>query len=99
MIGKSIRPYDSLGRYGGEEFLLLMPGALPEAGMAVIERARTAIQGQDCLVDGKPVRITISAGVAASSEETDSDTLLRAADRMLYRAKQQGRNRTVLAKI
>lgn len=99
MIDKSIRPYDTLGRYGGEEFLLLMPGARAEAGLAVVERARTAIQSQDCLVDGKPIRITISIGVAASSEETDSRTLLRAADRVLYRAKEAGRNRTVLAKV
>jgi len=97
VIGKSIRPYDTLGRYGGEEFLLLMPGARPEAAIIVAERARAAIQGQDCIVDGKPIRITISAGVAAWSEDVDSDALLRSADSVLYRAKQAGRNRAELA--
>jgi diguanylate cyclase (GGDEF)-like protein len=98
VIGKSIRPYDALGRYGGEEFLLLMPGARPEAGVIVAERARAALEKQECFVDGKPLRITISAGVAAWSEEIDADTLFRAADQALYRAKQGGRNRIVLAR-
>lgn len=97
MIGKSIRPYDALARYGGEEFLLLMPGAGADAGVSVAERARIAIQDQECSVDGKPIRITLSAGVAAWSKGVDSDALLRSADQVLYRAKQTGRNRVVLA--
>lgn len=97
IIGKSIRPYDALARYGGEEFLLLMPGAGADAGVSVAERARIAIQNQDCIVDGKPIRITISAGLAACSGDVDSDALLRSADQVLYRAKQAGRNRVVLA--
>lgn len=97
MIGQSIRPYDMLARYGGEEFLLLMPGAAANAGVSIAERARAAIQNQDCIVDGKPVRVTISAGVATWSRDIDSATLLRMADQVLYRAKQAGRNRVVLA--
>ena len=97
VIGNSIRPYDTLARYGGEEFLLLMPGAGPDAGVAVAERARSAIQNQDCVADGKPLRITVSAGVAAWSRDIDSDALLRNADHVLYSAKQAGRNRVVLA--
>ncbi len=97
MIGRSIRPYDTLARYGGEEFLLLMPGAGADAGASVAERARIAIQDQFYSVDDKPIRITISAGVATWSRDVDSDTLLRSADQVLYRAKQTGRNRVVLA--
>ena len=97
VIGRSIRPYDTLARYGGEEFLLLMPGAAPAAGAAVAERARLAIQNGDCVADGKHLRITVSAGVAGWSPDTDIDTLLRSADNVLYRAKQTGRNRVVLS--
>lgn len=96
MIGGSIRPYDMLARYGGEEFLLLMPGAGPDAGASVADRARIAIQDQACIVDGKPVRVTISAGIATWSRDIDSDALLRKADQALYQAKQAGRNRVAL---
>jgi len=97
VIGQSIRPYDMLARYGGEEFLLVMPGARADASFSIAERARTAIQNQDCMVDGKPIRITVSAGVSTWSKDIDSDTLLRNADNVLYQAKQAGRNRVVLA--
>ena len=98
IVGKSIRPYDALGRYGGEEFLLVMPGARPEAALAVVERARVAIEKQELVIDGTPLRVTLSAGVAGWSEDVDADTLFRAADKALYRAKQEGRNRAVLAR-
>src|SRR5690606_6064771 len=88
----SIRPYDTLGRYGGEEFLLLLPGARPDGALLVAERARAAIERQACVVDGEPLRITVSAGIATASADTDADTLLRLADDALYLAKQAGRN-------
>lgn len=97
MIGKSIRPYDTLGRYGGEEFLMVMPGADRDAAISIADRARTAIQNQACMVNGKEIRITISAGIATSSADTDFDALLQLADNALYRAKETGRNRVVTA--
>jgi diguanylate cyclase (GGDEF)-like protein len=97
VIDDSIRPYDTLGRYGGEEFLLLIPGAGAGGAIAVAERARMAIERQPCIVDGEPLRITVSAGVATSSTDGDADALLRLADEALYRAKESGRNRVVRA--
>jgi diguanylate cyclase (GGDEF)-like protein len=97
VIDDSIRPYDTLGRYGGEEFLLLIPGAGPDGAIAVAERARMAIEQQPCIVEGNPLRVTVSAGVAAWSPDMDTDALLRLADDALYRAKETGRNRVVLA--
>ncbi len=97
VIDDSIRPYDTLGRYGGEEFLLLIPGAGADGAIADAERARMAIERQACIVDGEPVRVTVSAGVATSSTDGDADALLRLADEALYRAKESGRNRVVRA--
>jgi diguanylate cyclase (GGDEF)-like protein len=97
MIDTSIRPYDTLGRYGGEEFLMVMPGAGRDAALAIADRARTAIQNQPCKVNGEEIRITISVGIATSSAGVDFDALLQLADNALYRAKESGRNRVVAA--
>jgi diguanylate cyclase (GGDEF)-like protein len=96
-LGDSIRPYDTLGRYGGEEFLVVIPGAAPEGALAATERARLAIEREPCAVDGKEMWITVSAGVATSAPGMDTDTLLRLADAALYRAKEAGRNRVIAA--
>jgi diguanylate cyclase (GGDEF)-like protein len=79
-IEKNIRPYDTLGRYGGEEFLVVMPGAGPDAAASIADRARMAIQDQDCIVDGTRIRITISAGIATSARGVALDALLRSAE-------------------
>ncbi len=94
-LGESIRPYDTLGRYGGEEFLVVIPGAGPEGAAAAAERARLAIERRPCVVDGMELQITVSAGVASSAADMDTDALLRLADAALYRAKEAGRNRVV----
>jgi diguanylate cyclase (GGDEF)-like protein len=95
-----LRGYDLAGRFGGEEFILLLPQTREEDARAVAERLRTQIAGMAVPADGDPdcpilVRITISVGVAAldsgSRELTD---LMAAADAALYYAKETGRNRT-----
>jgi diguanylate cyclase (GGDEF)-like protein len=96
-IGDSIRPYDSVGRFGGEEFLVVFRGAGAEGALAAAERARSAIERTPCIVDGKEMWITVSAGVATSAPGMETDALLRLADAALYRAKDAGRNRVVAA--
>jgi diguanylate cyclase (GGDEF)-like protein len=95
-----LRSYDLAGRFGGEEFILLLPQAPEAAARNVAERLRTHIADMEIPADGDPncpvvVRITISVGVAAldgvSRELTD---LMAAADAALYYAKEAGRNRT-----
>lgn len=96
VIGRTVRTYDKLGRYGGEEFLLVMPNALEKEAVVVAERARSAIQNETCIVDGKEIHLTVSAGVAVSNGGTDLEALLLAADNALYAAKEKGRNRVVV---
>ena len=94
-ITNSLRPYDSVGRYGGEEFLVLLPGCDTESGMRHAERLRSLIS--DAPFDTSEGRhmVSCSLGVAATCAVSDPDTdaLIRAADAALYKAKRNGRNR------
>jgi len=93
------RPYDTVGRYGGEEFLVVVASADGVGAMALAERIRREIAARPVLTDAGPVSITASCGVTVSNADKplDSEDLLRAADEALYLAKQQGRNRVALA--
>jgi diguanylate cyclase (GGDEF)-like protein len=94
IIAENIRGVDVAGRFGGEEFLVLLRDAARERAMQVAERLRFAIEtGGLAYADGKPV--TVSVGVAyARAADATSDVMERA-DRALYRAKNAGRNRVV----
>ncbi|GAB1594880.1 GGDEF domain-containing protein [Lysobacter claricitrinus] len=88
---EQLRATDVLGRWGGEEFLLVMPGAT-DAGMAALARIREAVAGN--AHPGR--RVTLSAGIAEHRPGEDADALLARADRALYRAKHEGRDRMAL---
>ncbi len=94
----SVRAYDSLGRYGGEEFLIILPGCHPPA-VKQAERIRACVSAAPIDTPESPVTVTLSMGVAnyEGMQQPDMDTLLRAADAALYRAKNAGRNRVELA--
>ena len=92
----AIRPYDSLGRYGGEEFLMVLPGCDPVDAAGLAERLRARIAGQPMdTPDGAAIPVTISLGVAATADAThaEAEPAIRAADDALYQAKRRGRNR------
>lgn len=94
-INQALRPYDGVGRYGGEEFLLLIHC---EADMAtsVFERIRLAISNKPFEFEHHSIKVSISCGVSTFHEESlkqGSTELLAAADECLYKAKQAGRNR------
>jgi diguanylate cyclase (GGDEF)-like protein len=91
----SRRVYDYIGRYGGEEFLVVVPGCNLELAARVAERMRTAIGADEVDTAEGRISLTISLGVSAFEPAigADADTLIRAADRALYRAKDLGRNR------
>ena len=88
------REIDHVGRYGGEEFLVLLPGANADDARAYAERARAAIAGREFTYPGGSLRRTMSAGVAAwpHPEIRHQEALVKAADDALYAAKQGGRN-------
>lgn len=98
-IMASVRNYDAVGRYGGEEFLIVVPASTPETAFGVAERVRRAMESKPVVTDGGAIKVTASLGVAVSGEsrQIGPDLLLRVADEALYRAKKNGRNRTELA--
>jgi diguanylate cyclase (GGDEF)-like protein len=92
------RPYDTIGRFGGEEFLIVLPGCGREAAAGFAERVRRSIAADKVDTAEGLVAITISLGVTASSEgQEDGEALVKEADVALYRAKEQGRNRVEVA--
>jgi diguanylate cyclase (GGDEF)-like protein len=95
----SIRAEDIVARYGGEEFAILVPGVDRAQAAVMAERIRALIEEQAIIDQDREIRITVSGGVACTSQaqhESAAD-LLAAADRALYAAKEAGRNRIVVA--
>jgi diguanylate cyclase (GGDEF)-like protein len=88
-----LRPADIVGRIGGEEFAVLLPGSGVEVGRAVAERIRRAVAECGAYVEGNAVNCTVSAGVTCGEGGTGIQTLLNQADAALYLAKSRGRNR------
>jgi diguanylate cyclase (GGDEF)-like protein len=95
----AIRPYDVVARVGGEEFMVLLPGATHDVAFAVGERLRSAIADHTFEVGiPPPIKITISIGVSEFGRDGDTlDSFLGVADQRLYRAKHEGRNCVIAA--
>jgi diguanylate cyclase (GGDEF)-like protein len=91
-----LRPYDTFGRFGGEEFLVLVPGAGGGKLGEVLERIRRAIGSTPIVVDGHELAVTVSIGGAVHGAGS-ADHLIARADNAMYAAKAQGRDRVVLA--
>lgn len=92
-IASVVRPYDSVGRYGGEEFLVVAPGCGLAETWELAERIRVHVAGCDIVVGGAKVRLTLSLGVATGATIGEAEKVLHAADSALYQAKNDGRNR------
>jgi len=96
LVRSITRPYDAVGRYGGEEFLVILPGCDELTAVSHAERLRMAISHAFVkATDGQQVRITASFGVTVAERDSSPgvDALVQAADTALYRAKNAGRNK------
>ncbi len=92
-IAAVVRPYDSVGRYGGEEFLIVAPGCALSEACELAERVRSHIAGCNINIGGSEVKVSLSLGVATGKTANRVDNLLHEADGALYQAKNAGRNR------
>jgi len=93
VLKESLRDVDLAGRWGGEEFLLVLPGTDVTGGAQVAERIRAALAGRIVIVDNTPISVTASFGVAAVPPAKTASDLFAAADAALYAAKRAGKNR------
>jgi diguanylate cyclase (GGDEF)-like protein len=96
-ITASLRARDFVGRYGGEEFLVVMPDCDGAAAMSVCERVRAAVAGEPIALGALRIPATVSIGAAAWTGSHDPSELVDRADAALYRAKHGGRDRVELA--
>ncbi|CAI8713807.1 diguanylate cyclase [Pseudomonas serboccidentalis] len=96
VLRKRLRAADFIARFGGEEFVLLLPATTPAVGAKLLETLRAAIEACPFHFKGERVTITISMGLASFRAGEHSDLVLKRADQALYRAKNAGRNRVEL---
>jgi diguanylate cyclase (GGDEF)-like protein len=92
-IAAMVRPYDSVGRYGGEEFLIIAPGCGLGETWELAERVRTHVASCSIIAGGSNVKVTLSLGIATGEATADTEKVLHAADTAMYGAKRAGRNR------
>jgi diguanylate cyclase (GGDEF)-like protein len=98
VIRDRLRPGDHAGRWGGEEFLVVLPGASLEDGARVLERVRRSVEALEIDWGGQALGVTLSAGISAYPEVIRSPSgAVASADAALYKAKRSGRNAVALA--
>jgi diguanylate cyclase len=93
---RGLRDSDAFGRYGGEEFMLILGGTPPAAAQAAVDRMRNKVAARDWSEFAPDLRVTVSAGVAGYRPGETVSQLLSRADDALYEAKRAGRNRVVV---
>ncbi len=96
-----LRRQDIFGRYGGEEFMVMLPDTARDMALAVAERICATVAKTPVMVQGRdrPIRISVSIGVAVGDDKTSLDRLIGLADQAMYRAKAAGRNRVEYAEV
>ena len=97
-MASTLRPYDAIGRYGGEEFLIVLPGCDLSSTLTVAERIRNSVAESPVSTTAGKTPVSVSLGAANSQARSlDANLLIRAADEALYRAKRGGRDRVAVA--
>ncbi|MBI4809569.1 MAG: diguanylate cyclase [Nitrosomonadales bacterium] len=95
VIKETLRPADTVGRYGGEEFLIVLPDTDLNSAVEAMQRLQRDLTKKFFLHNNERILVTFSAGVALRREEEDADALIGRADKAMYKAKQTGKNRVV----
>jgi diguanylate cyclase (GGDEF)-like protein len=98
ILNRELRTVDAAGRYGGEEFLVVLDDTRVDEALEAAERIRLAIETTQVTAEDISISFTVSIGVAEISAGEDEDQLIMRADAALYQAKDQGRNRSMMAK-
>lgn len=96
LVRSCVRPDDLVARLGGEEFLVLLPGASLEETDAIAHRIRSLLADTAVDLDGRSIHCTVSIGAAHRGSELGLEKIIDEADRLLYRAKDHGRNRVIV---
>jgi diguanylate cyclase (GGDEF)-like protein len=92
-ITSTLRSYDLLGRYGGEEFLIIAPGCDLDLAQKLAERVRAAVGNEPIDLGNDYATVSLSLGVTLGTAESDPEFLVAQADTAMYQAKRKGRNR------
>ncbi len=95
VIKETLRPADAVGRYGGEEFLIILPDTDLTSAVEAIQRLQRDLTKKFFLHNNERILVTFSAGVALRGENEDQEDLVGRADKAMYQAKQTGKNRVV----
>jgi len=98
VVRTTLRPTDRIGRFGGEEFLLLLPETALKESAGVLARIKRELSARPLIEKDLPLKITFSGGIAERSERESLDALIARADAALYQAKRAGKNRITLAR-
>ena len=99
LIKRALRPYDILGRIGGEEFAVFLSNTTGEDGLLIAERTREAIEGNPVVYEEREINLTISLGMTTQGCNANFEDLYKQADEALYQAKASGRNRVSIYSI
>jgi len=95
-LDSSLRSFDFVGRWGGEEFIVILPNSNEEVLSAVAERCRRLIEESVTKYEGKDIRVTVSMGAVIADPEETPEMCMDRADRLMYQSKANGRNRITL---
>ena len=96
VLKKNIRKVDSVARWGGEEFLIVLPDTTLNGAAKVIEKIRSSIESFNFEFNQEKIKVTMSFGVACHANECNQmESIIKLADDLLYKAKEQGRNRVI----
>ena len=98
VVRATLRPTDRIGRFGGEEFLLLLPETALKESAGVLARIKRELAARPLIEKDLPLKITFSGGIAERGEREPLDTVIARADAALYQAKRAGKNRITLAR-